>query len=183
MEPKIASLGDSPKKNLVLVRETHPLPSSRKDIIMRLGEILGLGKVQKIVLQVGTPIHVDRFVEEDTVGPQPIVEPINDLWLEARNSPMLDFASPVGESSLSSIYRAWQTLIENGCQISAIFTGPNLDFSEWIGIRLNDNEFFGVKIENHKEMPDDSLLLIGTNDLKTISIRVPVDIPKKKGKK
>lgn len=175
---KVASLGESPKKNLMLVRETYPLPSERKDIVSKIGEILQKGKVQKIVLSVGNPIHVDRFVDGLDAGPQPEEVPYEDLWLEVRNSTLLDYVSIPSMSSIENLSKAWDMITDQNCRAEVIFTPRNFNSKDWLGFSIKDS-LFGASVEVHKEMPEGAVLLVGVNSDITIGIRVPIDIPMK----
>lgn len=174
---KVAFLGDSPKKNLTLIRETYPLPSERKEIVNKVGEILQKGKVQKIILSVGNPIHVDRFVDAEMAGPVPEVIPYDDLWLEVRNSTLLEYLHMSGMTSAENLNRAWDMITEQGCRVEVIFTPRNFNTKEWLGFPTK-GFLFGAAIENHKEMPDGAILLVGVSASITMGVKVPIEIRK-----
>lgn len=178
VKPVVASLGDIPKKNLTLVKETFPLPSERKEIVTRIGEILAKGGVQKVVLSVGNPIRVDRFVSSDTVGPQPDIVPYEDLWMEVRNSTLLEFGKHSHLSEMANLYMAWQMVTDQECKVEAIFCPPKMDIKGWLGLPIKDS-LFGASIQYNMEIPEGAVILVGVNSQITIGVRLPVDMPKK----
>lgn len=85
--PNLPAIGDSRSK-LHRIRQAFDLPLDRDSIIKRFQSILELGGVQKVVIELGHPIKVERLIRPGDEAPQELPEE-SDFGL-AMNSEVIE---------------------------------------------------------------------------------------------
>lgn len=180
------SIGDARSGGYALVKEQYDLPSSHPLIAAEVERILGLGLIQKLVLEVGEPIRVFRFVKRDPNEP-PLEEiELKDLYNAARNTNMENFH--FSGDPMRTIFEAL-AFMRRGEAIPKAFLCNNYNaVRRWLELPYNFyvQHIFEVALFEEAEIPEDSLLLIGRDpadeEVVTISYRIAMDPPKKKEK-
>jgi len=172
------SLGDGQKQSLKLIHEESPLPSTRKDIVLRFESILGQGGVQKVVIEVGKPIKISRYSAIDTTGPLEMKS--NDLYASARNTEMQEFDSTALDSFHEYLFRAFGILTQKRL-VARAFLLSNVNL---LRASLDVDKFWdlsqlcGIDVMQVDEIPPDVLLLTaseaGEDDIK-LSLRMLMD--------
>jgi len=180
------SLGDAPEVELKTVREEYAAPQSRKELLIAIERILAGGGVQKLVVQYGEPIRVSRRVKADAPG-EAIPEELaldEDIMAATRNAPMeaLTYSEPL--TPFEYLLRSFNVLFNRKLYPKAVLVNRTSELESWTGIRPL-NSLFTVSIFEYKEMPEDSILLVGAKvddpDTVALSLRLTMDRkPKRK---
>lgn len=180
MSASPASLGDSGTIPFTKVRETVELPKSRKALVSTIEAILESGKVQKIVVEVGKPIVVEKYVEGAS-GPPLDETPPDDFFMAARNAEMIEI--PEADTPLESLLLAFDELFNRGLKPKAFLTKTAWSVSQWLGLggpRLSN--ILGIELIPVKDLPMDVVLLLASletdPDVVTLSIRIPIPLAK-----
>lgn len=183
--PKPLALGDSEQQEFTLSREEHQLPKTRKEIIARIETLLGAGGVQRLVIELGRPIKVDRLVAKDSLGPTPEELP-DDLWNQIHNNEMSELKAFGTWSAFQMLFFAFHEMSQKRLKPAKLFV-PNLPLvRQWLKVDANFSleQVFGVDVMARAELPADCVVLAAisfdeeNND--TYAIRIPVDLPKEK---
>lgn len=181
------SLGDSAESKYMIVREKIELPKTRKEIMAAIENTLNLGGVQKIIVELGKPIHIERMMRSEEA---PADLPDDDLFVAARNAPMqtVPFSSPLQAFALAFRMLRQESLepmVLYVFSLQLFFARLNIDMP---GRSTEGIEIFGVEVREHPEVPQDAALLLGVDDgIVLMSIRLEISqtpgaAPKKKGK-
>lgn len=184
MADKIPSLGDATPAKLVKVRETFPLPKGRKEVLAAVERILNLGGVQKITVELGSPIKVTRAVEPGSEAPEELQD--DDLMAAVRNTQMEEFVFAEPLLPTNYLFRAFHLLSQRRLQSMAMVVNSTATLKKWLGVEKAFDlvELFGVPVRTHKEMPDDGLLMVAAHpdDMDTVafSLKLAMDIKEKK---
>lgn len=171
------------------VREQAPLPSTRDQVLSEVSRILGLGLVQKLIIEVGAPIVFERLLKDDAeLSPELEVVEAQDLYAAARNAEMLDFKATV-TNPFEIIFLAFRAIEAKKLRPKA-FLGSNwITVRKWF--RLGDyddvSSIYGVPAHNYEEIPDDVLLLLAGDGVEAdevqLSLRISMDLPGERRKK
>lgn len=180
------SLGED-DSDLRLVRESYALPKDRKTLLTQIEGILSKGKVQKLTVQVGVPIKVERFVPSVEVLSESEEIVVQDLFDAARNAEIRNVESKDGISAWETVARVL-ALLYTDYRPTAIIVHDAEKFLTWLDHPVRPVEYlFGIAIVEHPEMPEDSILLCGGTDpldTKTeyqqvaVSFRIPMETKK-----
>lgn len=185
MAGNVPSLGDDLEPKRRLVREAHELPKQRKDLLGKFEQILSSGGVQRIVIQVGKPIVVDRIAKENEPPSVPFELPEEDLFLAARNAPIGTAYVDPKWGPFEYLAVTFDLLAAHGAVPRAFYVDRVATLQEWL--KRPCETLFGVEVRESGEMSPDSGLLIGVdpNDSELVlhSIRFEISIPKKKKEK
>lgn len=149
--------------DLKVVREEHPLPGKRKDLLAAFESIIKRGGVKKFVIELGQPIRVERYVRYDEVGPE--LEITNDdIYFAVRNAHIVpvSFDKETAVDGMQTMFHLFQRVWDQKMVPKTLLVN-NVDvFFEWLGIGRPTlkNNAFGVDLVSHKEVPDDVLLFV-----------------------
>ena len=188
MESRPISLGETAAKKLKLIRHTVPLPGDRAGIIAKFAELINLGLVQKILVQVGDDIIIERFVDSEAVidGTLPILTELEDLMAEIRNGEMIELEElDRPTEGLNQLFHAFKHFDADGFKPTAIII-PRYDiFAKWVDI--NDEDYgvdtvLGYPVYESKELTDDTVLVTGTSPTGTFTVRLTMEFKKEKKK-
>lgn len=185
------SLGDSKGSGFTRLREQAELPAGRELILAELNRILGIGYVQKLVVEVGKPIVYERLVKSGE--PTPDLEKLeaDDLYGAIRNNEIIDFSHGVG-NSLKALFLAFRFLTGRRLAAKALVASDWAAVRRWLGLSENEDiiDVFGVKTTTHEAIPDDVIVLVACDpaepDVVVLSLRIPLDVQVevlRKGKK
>ena len=117
---------------------------------------------QKIVLEVGAPhIYVEKLVPEQEAGDIPQLS-IHDA---IRTNRMEEYEGELAEG-FDVLWDMSQTIRAEGYEIGFIVIGNKTKFQKWFGRRLvnTDMTFFGVPVRVVPEVPEDVVIMCGTED-------------------
>lgn len=184
MADKLPSLGDSTTVKTVKTQETFPLPKNRKEIISAFERILNLGGVQKVTVELGSPIKVIRLAEAGAEVPEELQD--DDLLSAVRNNEMEEFVFTESLLPANYLFRAFHLLSQKRLRAMAVIVNNTLTLKQWLGVEkaFDIADLFGVPVRPHKEMPDDGLLLVAEQpdnpETVVFSLRLEMSIERKK---
>lgn len=181
MADALPSLGDEVKRKLHLTTEERALPPTRKEIVSAFEGILAQGGVQRVVVEIGKPIKVSRYVQESADPPPSMRE--EELFDNARNSTMEEFAPEKSMSSFHDyLFKAFYIITQQKLRPRAFLVSNLSLLRTRLGVDKlwNLGELFGVEVVKAEEIPPDVLLLTasqyGEEDV-VLSIRMLLSIP------
>ena len=183
MTENVESLGDEPLEARRRVVERHDLPQGRDNIIAKIRAILGSGGVQKVTVEIGKPLKVERLVKAEETG---LVEELidDDLMNAARNGQMIDMPQPKGVSPHEYLFITFLVLEKKDLKAKAFLVHTKTELKKWFKLNADYNELFGVEVHTHPDIPEGTALLICSNpDLPVeiiTSYRLTLDTPKEK---
>jgi hypothetical protein len=176
MPKQPASLGDEEPAKFKLIQETFPPPKNRKELLRSIEQILQGGGVQKLLLKVGDPIRVTRAIkDEGTSDAAPQELQMDDVLEVALNVPMEEFLPETGISPYEYIFQGFVRL--GAKQIDGVRLLPRMFITKQMGplmkwLRVKSlTDICGVEVQEHKEMPENSLLFVGANATEVDEIR------------
>lgn len=188
---RLPSIGEANATGMIRVRESTPLPPKRDLVITEITRILGLGLVQKLVVEVGAPIVYERLVERDDSPSLNVVEQ-QDLYGAVRNNPIFDFREADefrGRGPFGIIFFAIEDLVAREAVPKAfISSNPSLLWA-WLGLPLETtfSHLFGIPLFSYpdkQQLPEDVLVLAGADpydaDTVKLSLKLSIDLPRKK---
>jgi hypothetical protein len=159
------------------VREVVELPKSRKALVATFESILESGKVQKVIVEVGKPIIVEKYVEGMSAGP-PVeeVDP-NDYFMAARNAEIIEISE--SPRPLDMLLLAFEELYSRGLRPKVFLARSVAGVIEWLELgRTKMASLLGVELVVLKDIPADVVLLLASlesdPDVVTLSIRIPI---------
>jgi hypothetical protein len=185
------SIGEANTSGLIRVRETSPLPPKRDLVIEEINRILGLGLVQKLTVEVGTPIIYERLVKPDDSPSLDVIEQL-DFYGAIRNNEIFDFREADefrGRGPFGILFFAIQDLVAREATPKAFVSSNWALIWAWMGLPLETHysHLFGIPTVTHgdkQQLPDDVLLLVGADpydiDSVKVSLRISIDLPRKK---
>lgn len=155
------ALGAEEKLKFITITDTHPLPSNRKELVEVFQEILALGHVQKVTIELKKPIVFQRLVPENLVteGQKPVEEdPLDGV----RAGEVADFNSPKS-SPYEVLYDAFERLGQ--FEPKLIVVGNYGLVRKWLKLphKANLDRIYGVKTAQSSNMPEDVIVLAGVH--------------------
>ena len=180
--PKPVGLGEE-KADLVLVREEVPRPPGRQDLLKTISAVLGMGAVQKLVLDISKPIQYWRLVPKPPDMPEVPEEVVEeDLYKLARAAEVEEFVPVVAESRLKYLGDAINELTDRGLQPKAFIVKSRASFCTWAGWSSRKT-ILGLDVVSSGELPEDAVLLVGANeDVIGLSLRLELFQPAPRSK-
>ncbi len=172
MTTRIQSLGDSTPQSLKIVKEAIPLPSSRKEIVAAVGNILDMGKVQRVVIEVGQPIHFSRYVEKALEDPSE-VEP-EDPFEAMANNEIEEFSPEKKYSIYELLFRAFAILKQKGASPEVVFISKIAALRKSLGVdaEWDLGTLFGTTVVVSAQVPEGVIVLTGSRGDKKFSLRM-----------
>ena len=179
------SLGDD-KAELVLVRDSKPLPKTRTDILTEVSHIFALGGVQRVIIEVGKPLLFDRLVPKTEEVDNEVTEEIPadavDLYGAMRNNELLNFELKFGAmSGHEALFKAWRLLSARKLAAKGFLISNLAALREWLDLGEQDSveDIYGVPVFKHEEIPADVIILVAVDatDLESVklSLRITLD--------
>lgn len=171
------SIGD--QKKFFKINQQFDLPQDREAIIQRFKSILGLGGVQKVVIELGHPIKVERLVKSKEEVPQEMIE--DSEFAIAMNSEIKEIPS-LGLTPFEQLFAVFQHISAKRLKPRS-FIVSNVDrLKKWLGIPplVVVEELFCIRLVVDDQVPDDVLLIIAEDadspwETPRISYRIPMD--------
>ncbi len=184
MAPKPVGLGDV-KVQLKRVQETFDLPDNRQGIVARFENILTLGGVQKVVVELGHPIKVDRLIKAGEDVGEAKELPDDDLMNAVRNGELVDFPQTI-PNQFAYLFQAFHMLGQKRLKPRTFIIHSTDELKKWLQLDayIDVRELFGVEVIAHPEVPDYTALLVASNqdesDAGTYALRLTLELPKEK---
>ncbi len=172
---QIPSLGDGGKIKTYIIKEERPLPSNRKEIISVFEDILNLGLVQKVVVEIGQPIKITRLSKEDLSVPENLKE--EDAFANVRNAEIREFPREKDHSFHQYLFQAFSLITQERLRPISFLISNMSRLRQCLGVGMmwNLSEIFGVEVIKSEEIPDDVILLSAskhTGDEIVLSLRM-----------
>lgn len=184
MASKPIGLGEA-KISLKRVQETFDLPEDREGIVARFQNILSKGGVQKVVVEIGHPIKVDRLVRAgESIGEAQEL-PDDDLMSAIRNGELTDFPQST-PNAFAYLFQAFHMLGQKRLKPKTFIVHNTDELKKWLQLDayIDVRELFGVEVITHPEVPDFTALLVASNpdesDAGTYALRLTLELPKEK---
>jgi hypothetical protein len=176
---KTQSLGDVDQKSLKLVKNILDMPKAgRPALVHAFEEIINMGKVQKVVVEVGRPLTFWRLVEKDEAINFPEIpeEVVNeDLYAAVRASKIDEFPLSKIDSIYFYIMEAFSYLSDRDLVVKSFLVTDAAKFCGMMNSPSRGN-LFGVPLVAHGDVPEDVLLIAATEkentDQITLSLRL-----------
>lgn len=172
MPSKIPSLGEDRPSDLRLKTESRELPPSRKELLNEVEAILGLGKVQKISIEIGRPIVFSRLVEKSMEDPS---EEVSEDPFEVMANNEIEEYSPDHDYDVGELLlRAFAIITQKGMQPESFFVSNLSTLRKSLGVERDwhVDRLFGLPVLRSDHVPDGVLLLTGARDEKKYSLRM-----------
>jgi hypothetical protein len=177
------ALGDEVKSKLVLVRDSVPLPKSRTDKVEAFRQILSLGGVQKIVLEVGKPISFYRLVSEEQnaeIPPANTFDPIELVRIGEIEEAVYMNDKNGSDVPMTILFKAFNQVVTHGAVPGFFVASSPKVLSKWLyNYLLPKDMLFGLPIRKSHTIPDDAVFLAGVStedpDVVIYSVRIPLD--------
>jgi hypothetical protein len=179
-----AALGDGQPTDRKLVHESYDLPSSRKEIVQRIEQILNMGGVQKMVLALHKPIAVDRMVlakdlEEEDAELEAVEE--ENLVSSIRNAEMENISFDADTPVFDRFLHLFSLLSRKGLKPSYFITNSIAVLKKWVGTdSWSCADLFGIPVVTSEEIPEDVALLVGAevSDPDTVACSLRFEVEK-----
>jgi hypothetical protein len=177
---KPQSLGDVDQKSLRLVKNVLDMPKAgRPALVHAFEEIIGMGRVQKVVVEVGCPITFWRLVEKDegAVGFPEIPEEVvnEDLYAAVRSAKIEEFPVEKAESIYFYLMSVFSYLSDRDLVVKSFLVADAAKFCGMVNSPTR-SDLFGIPIAVHGDVPEDVLLVAATErentDQITLSLRL-----------
>lgn len=177
----IPAIGETTAPKLRLTFEERPLPAERKKIVTAFEEILALGKVQKVVVEVGQPFKFSRLVPPDDLPlqgePPPVEAQDEDIYALMMNAPMQDFLLESELQFATHLMLAFAWLTDRNYKPKAFIINAEQPLRDAFGINkiVPLEHFFGLQLHKRMEIPQDVIVLTATSgdeEAITISLRM-----------
>ena len=181
--PNLPAIGDSRSK-LHRIRQAFDLPLDRDSIIKRFQSILELGGVQRVVIELGHPIKVERLIRPGEEAPQELPEE-SDFGL-AMNSEVIEHLMEEDQNPFSYLFSAFQLISGRKSRPKALLIADMKALKKWLSVpsMVVLSEVFGVPVKVEAQVPEDVLLLIAEDvedeSAGIFSIRLVMDFQKEK---
>lgn len=160
-----------------------PLPGTRKEVVESFSDILNLGGVQKVVVELGKPIAVDRIVDAKTdvfLPPAPEDVP-DDFWGLVRNGRIEQMQHFVNKDGYVHLFEAFALITARKLRPRILFVHDHAQLRQWLELSetFPVDYVFGVETAKQPDIPDDAVILaaVGTDEAPALGIRIPVDMP------
>lgn len=161
---KPSSIGEEEGPQYRLVADERPLPKTREEVVSAFEAILALGKVQKVVVELGKPIKYVRAVSGNDDLPQEIMD--MEEFSSVRNAEIQEFLNVTNVPLFEYLFRAFQFLGQKRLKARAFLLSSFGLLSLKEGLQVGSQsalpEIFGVGLVQHDEIPPDVLLLSAT---------------------
>lgn len=181
--PNLPALGDS-KSKLQRIRQVFDLPQDRDSILKRIQSILELGGVQKVVVEIGHPIKVERLIRPGDESPQELPE--DSDFERARNSEVIEHLMEEGQNPFSYLFSAFQIVSGRKSRPKTLLVSDAKLLKKWLNVpsMVVLSEVYGVTIKVESQVPEDVLLLLAEDSeddgAGLFSIRLVMDFQKEK---
>lgn len=179
------SLGDETPEYAVL-QETHPMPiGGRKGLLTTLDVLMSAGGVQKFTVEMGKPIKLLRAVPKSEAAasefPAALLEDPDDFYLAARNAVIEPLAFGEPKNAFEYLWFAFNNMMARNTAPKVALVPQKKQLAEWLKVTDVGGWLFGVKIIEDKNIPDEAMLLVGSDlddrETVTLSFRMEMVVP------
>lgn len=182
---KPAELGDTDQEYR-LQREEHPIPKNRSDLLKKLTELINAGGVYRLYLEAKKPILVDRNVPVvpgekaeilESELPMPTLAEI--LIDTARNSPIDEYvfwAKTPPPPPHKYLFQAFNMITRKRLRVRAILVHDAQRVMNWLEVDDWHGKVFDVEVLEHKDLPPDAALVLGTASVDSNEVEYSVRI-------
>ena len=153
--------GSSRYEGMVRVRQLFPLtgkgPTAISNLVLK---ILEEDKyVQKVILEVGKPVHIETMVPEDS--PMADVENFHDV---VRSKPMVEFSDveDLPKTPYQMLFEMFKMVTSEDLEVSHVLAGGIVQFNRWVKNPMRSNKIFGVPLYVIKNVPADVFFVCGS---------------------
>lgn len=141
--------------------EKYPLPSTIEGILSLVREILSLGRVRRVELDVDLPVKVVREVDETD-----LVEPNIDIDSALHKVEMVEVSS--SKTSIETALKMCKQLYRRNLRPTFWITGPGTVIETWAPVAevefcAGQSFFLNIPMMTLKSLPSDSLILCGSS--------------------
>lgn len=161
------------KDNSALRREEYEMPNARSGISSMVQDMLERGGVQRIIIEVGHPLRVDRWVAKDAVDaamdsdmPVPDSAGLNLYRVAISEDGELEEVELPDESvdypPVTLLLHAFQQIGERGNKSLAIYANNEKGFRRWLKLQKGFflKTVFGVEVRFQNDVPEDTIILV-----------------------
>jgi hypothetical protein len=183
--PKLPSLGDVSTAGFVRIRHQIPLPEGRDNVVKEFARILSLGRVQRVVLEIGEPILYEQLQPGDPTVETVDLEKIeaDDLFNEVRNTELIDFKQRGESGFFETLFLAFSFLSVRELVPKAILCSNWFLLRQMLGLDAGQEpveQIFGVRTHTQPEVPEDVIVFVACDPtqphLVALSLRIPLEI-------
>lgn len=169
-------LGEGASGTFVLERQLVPLPADRQELIKTFSDIVNAGGVMRVLVQVGQPIEVQRYVRVAQEAPQLEEDPSDDLLDRVRNGEMRELKEDERLPAGTLLLLAFHELDKEELNAAALYVRSRVALKKWLGVgqAFNASRVYGIPVHENKDLPEDAVILVGSSDENVLGIRVPV---------
>ena len=166
MSDQLRGLGDDAPQGWMLQQYEVPQPKGISAIMETLKEILGLGKVQSLLVELGKPVVFTRFVKEEEADRARQVEEQGAASLGdvARNVSMEEYSGRRQNGRPEEIFiDMLMGVSARRLSLTHIGLGPETRFFKWMDLDEmaygGIAQFAGAEVIRDKDIPDEIMLL------------------------
>lgn len=147
-----------------MVSEQFPF-RNRQEMLDLIPRVLEMGRVQRILMKVGEPLKVRRYVtvqEAQMPGfPEELLEDL-DLLAAARNAEIKELSPSTPHSPFELLLKAFLLITQRRLRPRAIIVNTSSELVTWLGLdeTVEVPELFGVEVIATHAAPEGSLLLL-----------------------
>lgn len=179
---QVKGIGDDAPEGWVLEEYEVPMPKGLRSILEAVRNVLELGKVQSVHLEMGRPIVFTRLVKESEAEEKRQIEKAGDATLGdmARNILMEEYSGRMTKP-FAIFFDMLLALSARRLHLTHIGVGPETRLFEWLGIDPiaygGITYFAGAEVVRDGSLPDDSLIFFsgrragGRIDQSTFALR------------
>lgn len=165
---EVKGIGDEAPAGWVIEEYEVPLPKNLQDIIEAIKGVLQQGKVQSLVLKLGSPITFTRFVRSEEATQKRRVEEEGGMKLgeAVRNIQLEEFPFKKDYTPSYTFFQMLLALEARRLHLAFIGVGPETRLFDWLGIDKvaygGIENLGGAPLMRDKELPDEALIFFGS---------------------
>lgn len=114
---------------------------------------------QKFIVEVGKPLRVDFLQPRAEV-----MEPPLTFNHAIRTRALDEYVGDKKELPWQQLFNMFRQVTDNGLFVNYVVVGNRERLRKWTGMKLKDTQLFGVAVAQDGELPDDVVLVCGTDE-------------------
>lgn len=150
--------GSNRYEGMVRVRQLFPLtgkgPAAVSHLMLKILEEDRY--VQKVIFEVGKPVHIETMVPEDS--PLADVEQFHDL---IRIKPLVEYVPEIPKTQYEILFEMYKMVTDESLEVAFVLAGNMLQFNRWLKNPMRSNKVFGVPLYLIKQVPADVFFVCG----------------------
>lgn len=164
---EVKGIGDEAPEGWVLEEYETPMPKGISEILDAIKHVLQQGKIQSVLLKLGSPIRFTRFIKQEEVTRKRKQEGEGEMKLgeAARNVQLEEFQGK--SKSPSDVLLLMMLALEmRQLHLSFVGVGANTRLFEWLG--LDQVAYGGIEnlggalLVRDNNIPDEALIMFGS---------------------